>query len=82
MLAIHALNVAGGSDMLIVAGAGRRSVGASSTPEQLGYFDVPTPGYGNGTSFLGFVDEPTFSVPHGFYTTPQSVALQRHSPAR
>jgi hypothetical protein len=74
VLAIHALNVNGGSDMLISP----ELVAQGSTlavPEQLGYFDVPTPGYGNGLNHLGFVGDPTFSVPHGYYTTPQTVAI-------
>lgn len=74
VLAIHALNVNGGSDMLIspelLAQASR-----IISPDQLGYFDVPTPGYGNGLNHLGFVDEPTFSVSHGYYTSPQTVAI-------
>jgi hypothetical protein len=74
VLAIHALNTNGGSDMLIspelVAESSRIMV-----PETVGFFDVPTPGYANGISHLGFVDEPTFNVPHGFYTAPQMVSL-------
>jgi hypothetical protein len=78
VLAIHALNVSG-SDMLISPELYARSA-RIVTPEQKGYFDLPTPGYGNGTSFLGFVDQPTFSVPHGFYETPQAVALSTPEP--
>jgi hypothetical protein len=74
VLAIHALNVSGGSDMLI---APELAAQASKIidPDQLGYFDAPTPGYGNGLNHLGFVDEPTFSVPHGYYTTAQTVSI-------
>ncbi len=74
VLAIHALNVNGGSDMLISP----ELVAESSRivePKTVGFFDIPTPGYANGLSHLGFVDEPTFSVPHGFYTAPQMVSL-------
>ena len=74
VLAIHALNVNGGSDMLISP----ELIAQASTlinPEQLGYFDAPTPGYGNDLNHLGFVDEPTFNVPHGYYTSPQAVAI-------
>ena len=49
-------------------------------PEKPGYFAVPTPGYGNGTSVAGFVAEPEFSVPHGFYSTTQSVAISTPTP--
>lgn len=80
VLAIHALNFsAGSSDFLVVP----ELVASHTTivsPEIVGYFDVPTPGYGNDESFAGFVAEPTFSVPHGFYTSPQQVALASDTP--
>jgi hypothetical protein len=50
------------------------------TPEQKGYFDVPTPGFANGTSFSGFVDRPSFGVPHGFYTSAQTVQITTSTP--
>jgi hypothetical protein len=79
VLAIHALN-APGSDMLIAPELVVRGATITS-PEQIGYFDVPTPGYGNGAeNFLGFVEQVAFSIPHGFYTTPQSVALSSPTP--
>jgi hypothetical protein len=78
VLAIHALN-SPGSDMLVSPELIARGA-VLVTPEQKGYFDVPTPGYGNGTSFLGFVDKPTFSVPHGIYQTPQLVSLSTPEP--
>jgi len=39
------------------------------------YFPTPTPGSANGVSVTGFVDDPTFSVPRGFYSTSQSVSI-------
>jgi hypothetical protein len=74
VLAIHALNINGGSDMLMSPELVAQSA-AIITPDQLGYFDVPTPGYGNGLNHLGFVGQPTFSVPHGFYNSAQTVSL-------
>ncbi len=74
VLAIHGLNVNGGSDMLIAP----ELIASSATlvdPERVGYFDIPTPGYGNGSNVLGFVDKPTFILPHGYYTTAQSVGI-------
>ncbi|HMO86485.1 MAG TPA: lamin tail domain-containing protein, partial [Lacipirellulaceae bacterium] len=79
VLAIHGLNQPTGSDMLIspelVA-----SAATIVTPERIGYFENPTPGYGNGWNYLGFLDRPTFSVPHGFYSTVQSVAITSSEP--
>ena len=80
VLAIHGLNVSNSSsDFLIVP----ELVGVRSeivSPDQFGYFDDPTPGYGNGESFAGFAAEPEFSVPRGFYTTPQQVAITSATP--
>jgi CotH kinase protein/Domain of unknown function (DUF4082)/Chitobiase/beta-hexosaminidase C-terminal domain/Lamin Tail Domain len=39
------------------------------------YFEVPSPGYQNGFSVSGFVDDPAFSVKRGFYSSAQSVVL-------
>ena len=80
VLAIHALNQPTGSDMLIVPELVAQPM-AIVTPEKLGYFAVPTPGYGNGDNVLGYVAEPMFSTPHGFYSTTQSVAIT-HADAR
>jgi hypothetical protein len=80
VLAIHALNSsAGSSDFLVVPElvAGHSTI---VSPEITGYFDVPTPGYGNGQSFAGFAAAPTFSLPHGFYSSPQQVALASDTP--
>ncbi len=79
VLAIHALNQPTGTDMLIVPElvAQRKVI---TSPEQFGYFPTPTPGYGNGTVVAGFVAEPTYSTPHGFYDTSQTVAISTSTP--
>ncbi len=80
VLAIHALNVASGSDMLLVPEL--VGVGAQiTTPEKLGYFDVPTPGFANSSEpVAGFVARPTFSVPNGLYDAAQLVAIASVTP--
>ncbi|MCO6045861.1 CotH kinase family protein [Aeoliella sp. ICT_H6.2] len=80
VLAIHALNQpAGRSDFLIVP----ELVATATVPveaSEAGYFEVPTPGFGNGESFAGFAADPTFSVPHGFYDTVQQVEIHSETP--
>lgn len=81
VLAIHGMNnVTTSSDMLIspelVAAASQIVV-----PDDIGYFETPTPGYGNGdTSVAGFVSDPVMSVPRGFYTSTQSVSISTSTP--
>lgn len=75
VLAIHALNVSSGSSDFLMTPELVASRSAIVSPEELGYFEDPTPGRGNGEAFAGFAAEPTFSVPHGFYTSTQLVAL-------
>jgi hypothetical protein len=81
VLAIHGMNnVNTSSDMLfspeLVATAAQIVV-----PDDLGYFEIPTPGYGNGdTSVAGFVSDPVMSVPHGFYTSSQLVSISTTTP--
>lgn len=79
VLAIHALNVNGGTDMLMTPELIARP-STLDAPTELGYFETPTPGYGNGQNLAGFVGEPTFSVPHGYYTSTQSVSLATSTP--
>lgn len=71
VLAIHALNRPGSSDMLSVP----ELVASGSTlvqPERIGFFEIATPGYGNeADTFGGYVADPTISLPHGFYDAPQ-----------
>jgi hypothetical protein len=81
VLAIHALNQPGGSDMLIVPELLAQAPLRIIEPEMIGHFYVPTPGYGNGSNAVtGFSQEPTYSVPHGFYDTPQTVAISTTTP--
>ncbi len=79
VLAIHALNQGTGSDMLVVPELVAQPM-ALVTPEAIGHFHVPTPGYGNGVSVAGIMAEPTFNVPHGFYSTPQTVSISTATP--
>jgi hypothetical protein len=75
VLAIHALNQSFTSDMLIVPELVAQRM-AIVEPEMLGHFFVPTPGLGNGNiARAGYSAEPTYSIPHGFYDTPQIVAI-------
>lgn len=79
VLAIHALNLPTDSDMLIVPELVAQPMEIVA-PEKLGFFSTATPGYGNGDNVLGYAAEPVFSVPHGFYSTPQSVAISTATP--
>lgn len=79
VLAIQALNQPTGSDMLILPELVAQPM-ALTDPAEFGFFAQPTPGYGNGTSVVGFVEEPEFNVPHGFYSTTQSVAITTSTP--
>ena len=44
------------------------------------YFPSPTPGSANNAGVSGLIEPVTFSVDHGFYDTPQSVALTSDTP--
>lgn len=80
VLAIHGLNQYTGSDMLIVPELVAQPMSIIQ-PEKLGHFLVPTPGYGNASdNVFGYTVEPTYSVPHGFYDTPQTVAISTPTP--
>jgi hypothetical protein len=80
VLAIHALNQPSGSDMLMVPELVSHTV-TVVTPEQIGHFYTPTPGHANGSNpVAGFTSEPTYSVPHGFYNTPQTVTISTSTP--
>ena len=39
------------------------------------YYDAPTPGQANGTGFLGFAEEPVFSLRGGLYDGEQSITI-------
>ncbi len=79
VLAIHALNQPTGSDMLIVPELVAQPMSIVA-PEKLGHFSTPTPGYGNGDNVLGYAAEPVYGVPHGYYSTTQSVAISTSTP--
>ncbi|WP_442482725.1 CotH kinase family protein [Aeoliella sp. SH292] len=67
VLAIQVLNDGDFSDDLL---SRPRLTAASLTDTPLTeyYFEAPTPGAPNGEGRFGFVQQPTFSAPHGFYT--------------
>lgn len=79
VLAIHALNLPSGSDMLLVPELVSQAM-TIIEPQEIGFFITPTPGFGNGQNVLGFVAEPVFGTPHGFYSTTQSVAITSPTP--
>jgi hypothetical protein len=76
LLAVQMVNAgAGSSDILMQAELEVTRVNSSGAPET-GYFAIPTPATANTVAPVdGFVDEVTFSVKRGVYTTPQSLAL-------
>ncbi len=79
VLAIHALNQAGSSDMLMIP---RLSAGSAQLVEPLvaGVFATPTPGAPNGETFLGVVGDTSFSVDRGFYDQPFDVEISTSTP--
>ena len=83
VLAFHGVNTASTSsttdkrDFLIQPTlTAKRAVGAS----QVGYMLAPTPEAENAVSYLGLVDDTSFSVDRGFYDTAQSVAITTATP--
>ncbi|MFT6238596.1 MAG: hypothetical protein ACJAQT_000670 [Akkermansiaceae bacterium] len=56
------------------------SYGLDIDGSTLGFLSPATPGTANGTSFAGFVEDTKFSIPRGFYETPQSVAITTATP--
>ena len=74
VLAIHALNQSGSSDMLMIP---RLTAGTAEVVEPLvaGHFATPTPNAPNGQVFLGLVADTHFSVDRGFYSTPFDVTI-------
>ncbi|QDU88931.1 CotH protein [Pirellulimonas nuda] len=74
VLAIHALNQASSSDMLMIP----RLVASGSAlvrPLIEGYFAQPTPGTANPESLLGIVADTKFSVDRGFFDAPFVVEI-------
>lgn len=73
VLAIHGLNLSGNDgDFLIVPELS--AVAAGESVEHL-YFDQPTPGETNGSGFLGFAGDTTFSMERGFFEEPFDVVI-------
>lgn len=76
VLAVQALNQSAASSDLIMVPELEITRVTGSAGTQSGYFARPTPGTANLTNpVAGFVDEVTFSVKRGIYTTPQTVTL-------
>src|SRR5262249_18732213 len=44
------------------------------------YFTTPTPGAANGNAYLGLVSDVNFSVDHGYYNAPITVAITSATP--
>ena len=80
ILAIHALNQASSSDMLMIP---RFTAGTAQVVEPLvaGVFAIPTPGLPNGQVHLGVVEDTSFSVDRGFYSVPFQVEISTPTPA-
>jgi hypothetical protein len=74
VLAIHALNQSGSSDMLMIP---RLVAGVTEVVEPLvaGYFQTPTPDAPNGQVFAGIVEDTAFSVDRGFYSSPFNLEI-------
>lgn len=74
VLAIHALNQSGSSDMLMIP---RLVAGVTEVVEPVvaGYFQTPTPGAPNGQLFAGIVEDTAFSVDRGFYSSPFNLEI-------
>jgi hypothetical protein len=82
VLALHGLNhLSDKGDMLLVAEltAGAADLEAvTGTPARVGYMTTPTPGapnVSNAEIFDGFVADTKFSLEHGFFDSPQTVAI-------
>ena len=56
------------------------SYGIGTDGTTAGYFETPTPGAANGTSFAGFVADTSFSVDRGFYTEPFDLVISTETP--
>ncbi|BBO33823.1 CotH kinase family protein [Lacipirellula parvula] len=74
VLAIHALNQSGSSDMLMIPKL-TGGIAEVVTPIVAGYFQTPTPGAANGQIFTGIVEDTAFSVDRGFYSTPFNLEI-------
>ena len=79
VLAIHALNQSGSSDMLIEAELVAISAGLQE-PLVVGFQQSPSPGAANGDSFSGFVEDTSFSIDRGFFSEPITVDVSTSTP--
>ncbi|MCA9240354.1 MAG: lamin tail domain-containing protein, partial [Planctomycetales bacterium] len=79
VLAIHALNQASSSDMLMIP---RLATGGAQLVAPLveGFFAQPTPGAPNTQPVLGIVADTNFSVDRGFYDAPFDVEITTETP--
>jgi len=77
VLAIQTLNVSATDDDLLLT---PRLSAFDSTAENLLYFTTATPGAANGSGFLGFVEDTTFSIDRGFFDQPFDVVISSATP--
>lgn len=81
VLAIHGMNIASSSSDMLISPILVASAAQITTPTDVGYFEIATPGYGNGdTNFAGYAADPVMSIPRGFYSSPQSVNITTATP--
>jgi hypothetical protein len=81
VLAIHGMNTGSSSSDMLISPMLVASAAQITTPTDVGYFEIATPGYGNGdTNFAGYVADPVMSVPRGFYSSTQSVSITSATP--
>ena len=79
VLAIHALNLADSSDMLMIPRLLGTGVGLVE-PLQYGSFQTPTPNALNGQLFVGVVADTSFSVDRGFHDAPFNLEITTDTP--
>lgn len=77
VLAIQGLNVAADDNDFVLL---PQLTGRRVTDHDVGFMAMPTPGAFNASSVAGFLDEPTFSVPRGFYAEPLQVTVSASRP--
>lgn len=73
VLAVHALNQSGSSDMLFIPELVAETITVNTNDP--GFFFTPTPGLHNGESLDGFVGDTAFSVDRGFFDTAFDVII-------
>jgi hypothetical protein len=72
IVAFHALNASKEDDEFLLSASMDGSALQGSNQR---YFSQPTPGERNVGGVIGFVDDPHFSVPRGFYDSPFAVEI-------